>query len=99
VALCSGGTEGTLRVGILSDTHGHVCPNVLAVIADCDVAVHAGDIGSAWVLQQLRDVTGAVYAVRPRLRHQKEAPSSFSTRHCHIGSPLPGGSTLITSAP
>jgi len=56
VALCS--------VGILSDTHGHVSPNVMAVIAGCDVVVHAGDIGSARVLQQLREVTGRVHAVR-----------------------------------
>lgn len=53
-----------VRVAILSDTHGHVCPNVLDVVATCDIAVHAGDIGSAGVLQRLREVTGAVYAVR-----------------------------------
>jgi putative phosphoesterase len=57
-------SAGTVRVGILSDTHGHVCPNVMAVVAGCDVAVHAGDIGSARVLQQLREVAGTVHAVR-----------------------------------
>jgi putative phosphoesterase len=56
--------DQTTRVAILSDTHGHVCPNVLAVVGGCDLAVHAGDISSARVLQQLREVTGRVYAVR-----------------------------------
>jgi len=55
---------GVLRVGVLSDTHGQVCPDVLAVMAGCDIAVHAGDVGSARVLRQLRNVTAAVHAVR-----------------------------------
>jgi hypothetical protein len=55
--------EESVRVGILSDTHGHVCENVLEVIAGCDIAVHAGDIGSARVLQHLREVSGRVHAV------------------------------------
>lgn len=54
----------TVRVALLSDTHGHVCPNVLEVVGTCDVAVHAGDIGSAAVLRRLREVTGGVHAVR-----------------------------------
>ena len=55
---------GTLRVAILSDTHGHVCPQVLAVVKSCDIAVHAGDIGSSNVLNQLQSGTGDVHAVR-----------------------------------
>jgi len=54
----------TVRVAILSDTHGHVCPNVMAVVAGCDMAVHAGDIGSSRVLDSLRAATGSVHAVR-----------------------------------
>lgn len=54
----------TVRVAIVSDTHGYLCPNVLEVVATCDLAAHAGDIGSAGVLQRLRDVTGEVHAVR-----------------------------------
>ncbi len=52
-----------VRVGILSDTHGQVCPEVLEVIAGCDVAVHGGDIGSARVLRSLQEATGSVHAV------------------------------------
>jgi hypothetical protein len=56
--------NGTVRVAILSDTHGCVCPDVLAVVERCDVAVHAGDIGSSRVLEQLRAAAGEVVAVR-----------------------------------
>lgn len=52
-----------LSVAILSDTHGHVCPNVLAVVASCEMAVHAGDIGSIRVLEQLHHAAGSVHAV------------------------------------
>ena len=54
----------TVSVAILSDTHGHVCPNVMAVVAGCDVAVHAGDIGTSRVLEQLQTAVAAVHAVR-----------------------------------
>jgi putative phosphoesterase len=56
--------SGAVRVAIVSDTHGHICPNVLAIVGSCDIAVHAGDIGSAGVLRQLRNVTGGVHAVQ-----------------------------------
>ena len=53
-----------IRVAIVSDTHGHLCPNVLQIVETCDIAVHAGDIGSARVLQRMQEVTGGVHAVR-----------------------------------
>ena len=56
--------SGPVRVAVLSDTHGYVCPNVLEVASTCDIVVHAGDIGSARVLQRLQEVTGEVLAVR-----------------------------------
>jgi putative phosphoesterase len=53
-----------IRVAILSDTHGFVCPDVLDIVNSCDVAVHAGDIGSKKVLDQLDAGAGSSYAVR-----------------------------------
>jgi putative phosphoesterase len=53
-----------VRVAIVSDTHGHLCPDVQAVVESCDVAVHAGDIGSSRVLDVLRAGAGKVVAVR-----------------------------------
>lgn len=42
-----------LTVGILSDTHGFLDPRVAEVVNKCDYAIHAGDICSAQVLEQL----------------------------------------------
>lgn len=51
------------QIGILSDTHGLLDTRVLEHFKDVDEIWHAGDIGSAEVLQQLREFkpTRAVY--------------------------------------
>lgn len=54
----------SVRVAIVSDTHGFVDARVLDVAATCDVVVHAGDIGNAKVLQALGLMTDQVLAVR-----------------------------------
>lgn len=43
----------TLKVGIVSDTHGHIDDRIVDVISDCDFAIHAGDICGAHILEQL----------------------------------------------
>lgn len=50
-------------MAILSDTHGVLDPRIAALVARCDCAVHAGDIGAAVVLDQLRPRDGQVLAV------------------------------------
>jgi putative phosphoesterase len=57
-------TKHSARVAIVSDTHGHLCPDIQAVVENCDAAVHAGDIGSKRVLDVLRAAAGKVIAVR-----------------------------------
>lgn len=42
-----------LRVGVISDTHGVLHPDVARVFARVDHILHAGDVGSATVLQEL----------------------------------------------
>ena len=51
------------RIGLLSDTHGLLDKRVLEYFKDVDEIWHAGDIGSAEVLQALREFkpTRAVY--------------------------------------
>lgn len=53
----------TLRVAIVSDTHGRLDPRIASLVAECDLAVHAGDIGSAAVLAGLAPRDGRVLAV------------------------------------
>src|SRR5712671_6850893 len=42
------------RVGLISDTHGLLRPEATAVLRGSDFIVHAGDIGGADVLEELR---------------------------------------------
>ena len=52
-----------MRIGLISDTHGLLRPEALAALAGVDEIIHAGDIGSAEIIEGLR--AGApVHAVR-----------------------------------
>lgn len=42
-----------MRVGVLSDTHGLLRPEVLERLAGCDRLIHAGDVGDAQILESL----------------------------------------------
>lgn len=53
-----------VRVLLLGDTHGALDARVLALARRCDLAVHAGDVGNAGVLDALRAACGTVQAVR-----------------------------------
>ena len=50
-------------IGILSDTHGLLRPEVEDALAGCDHILHAGDIGNAQVLERLAQIA-PVLAVR-----------------------------------
>ena len=50
-----------IRVAILSDTHGYLDPRIAQVAADCDYAVHAGDIGGRAVAEALRPGRAALF--------------------------------------
>ena len=56
--------NSTVRVAILSDTHGFLDSRVAELVATCDVVVHAGDIGGASVLKSLLPRQRGVLAVR-----------------------------------
>jgi putative phosphoesterase len=43
-----------LRIGVISDTHGLLRPRVLEALTGAQHLVHAGDVGTAAVLEQLR---------------------------------------------
>ena len=52
-----------MKLGILSDTHGLLRPEVLAALKGCDVILHGGDINRQSVLDRLEEIA-PVYAVR-----------------------------------
>ncbi len=52
-----------IRIGIISDTHGLLRPEVTERLATCQCILHAGDIGKEALLDPLRSL-GSVYLVR-----------------------------------
>jgi uncharacterized protein len=51
------------EIGVISDTHGLVRPEVLKAFQGVDLIIHAGDVGGPGVLEALRAVASVV-AVR-----------------------------------
>jgi uncharacterized protein len=52
-----------IRIGLISDTHGLLRPEAKAFLSGSDVIIHAGDIGNAGILTELRTIA-PVTAVR-----------------------------------
>ncbi len=74
-----------LRVAIVSDTHGVLDPRIAEVVADCDLAVHGGDIGGAAVLDALEPRTGRVAAVLGN----NDVPHKWPAADQHLLAALP----------
>ena len=51
------------RIGIISDTHGLLRPEVVETLKDCEAILHGGDFGSARILDELSRIA-PIYAVR-----------------------------------
>jgi uncharacterized protein len=58
-----GETGKPMRIGVISDTHGQLPATALAVLEEVSLIIHAGDLDTAEVLDQLRR-TGPTVAVR-----------------------------------
>lgn len=43
------------KIGLLSDTHGHLPQKIFTHFKDCDEVWHAGDFGSQQVVDELKD--------------------------------------------
>jgi len=53
----------SMRLGVISDTHGLLRPQAVEFLRGCDALLHAGDVGSPQVLDALRSLA-PVTAVR-----------------------------------
>ena len=51
------------KIGIISDTHDVLRPQVMEILRTCDATVHAGDFTQEEILDQLR-LLGNVYVVK-----------------------------------
>ncbi len=87
----------TIKIGILSDTHGWIDPNIREILADADWIVHAGDVMGTSVLETLGGLVGhrRVVAVAGnndvggRDAHGDSLPATAEI-------PLPGGTLVVT---
>ncbi|MBF0104872.1 MAG: metallophosphoesterase family protein [Deltaproteobacteria bacterium] len=55
--------SGAFLIGIISDTHGYLNPQVFTVFKDVHCIIHAGDIGDPSILTELETIA-PVHAVR-----------------------------------
>jgi len=76
--------ESTTIVGVISDTHGLLRPEVLPAFDGVDLILHAGDIGDAEVLENLKAIA-PVFAVRGNNDRESWAESIPETRIVPIG--------------
>lgn len=58
-----GEAQAAMRIGVISDTHGQLPAGALAVLEEVSLIIHAGDLDTAEVLDQLRRI-GPTVAVR-----------------------------------
>lgn len=92
-------TESTpIRVAILSDTHGFIWPEVVEAVRSCQYAVHAGDIGSAAVLNSLLPENDLVAVkgnndVREKWRSDEHSVLDLLDNYARLE--LPGGSIAV----
>jgi putative phosphoesterase len=59
----SSNTDGAVKIGVISDTHGVLRPEALTALNGSDYIIHAGDIGDPEILRQLEAIA-PVTAVR-----------------------------------
>ena len=52
-----------VKIGILSDTHGLMRPEVMEILKTCDYILHAGDVNKPELLDMIRPL-GFIYVVR-----------------------------------
>lgn len=74
----------SVRVGVLSDTHGLLRPQAIAFLRGSDVILHAGDIGDAGILAQLSTIA-PVTAVRGNNDQGPWADALAQTERVAIG--------------
>jgi putative phosphoesterase len=74
----------TMLVGVISDTHGLMRPEAIAALRGSDLILHAGDVGRAEVLDELRGIA-PTFAVRGNVDRLSWAASLPETQTVKIG--------------
>lgn len=74
----------TIRIGLISDTHGLLRPEAAKALQGVECIIHAGDIGSPQILEQLGDIAPVV-AVRGNNDKADWAEPLAATQKIEIG--------------
>jgi putative phosphoesterase len=75
------------RVGVISDTHGLLRPEVVEAFSGVDVIIHAGDMGRVDLIHHLREVA-PVHAVRGNVDREPWAKDFPVTEVVEVGGVL-----------
>jgi putative phosphoesterase len=81
----AGETAYSTRIGLISDTHGLMRPEALAALQGSDLIIHAGDVGKAEIIEQLR-LVAPVVAVRGNIDKSAWASALPATTVVETGS-------------
>jgi putative phosphoesterase len=73
-----------MKIGIISDTHGQLRPEAIERLAGVDHIIHAGDIGRADVISELRRIA-PVTAVRGNIDRDEWAAGYPQTELVKLG--------------
>lgn len=73
-----------MRVAIIADTHGFLDPRIAEEVAQCDIAVHAGDVGGADVLLALKPREQVV-----AVRGNNDVADKWASHEVHVLETLP----------
>ena len=60
--------DANATIGVISDTHGLLRPSAIEALQGSDLIIHAGDVGRAVILDELRRIAPVV-AVRGNVDH------------------------------
>jgi uncharacterized protein len=75
---------GSLTAGVISDTHGVLVPEVLRILMGVDLIIHAGDIDTPAVLNELKRIAPVV-AVQGNMDRGNWASHLCETEAIEIG--------------
>lgn len=74
----------SLKVGVISDTHGLLRPEVLEKLRGVDQILHAGDVGAIGILTALREIA-PVTAIRGNIDTGAEWAELPATEYVELG--------------
>ena len=72
-----------MRIGLISDTHGLLRPDALAVLRGCAHILHAGDIGKPEILDALRELA-PLTVVRGTNDEGLDWAAELPAQHCFL---------------